>query len=149
MRIRLATSVQMSPERVRAGFDESLFMRLAPPLPRLRLLRFDGCETGDLVEVEINFVFFKQRWRSTIVDHGSDGHECWFVDEGTQLPFFLRFWRHEHRIQTRAEGSLIVDDIEFRSPNRLMDWLLYPSLWLQFAYRRPIYRRVFGPPGSA
>ncbi|MBD0260611.1 MAG: hypothetical protein ICV83_33250, partial [Cytophagales bacterium] len=53
-------------------------------------------------------------------------------------------WRHRHEIRQHGTGSLIVDDVSFRSPNRLLDWLLYPVMYLQFAYRKPVYRRLFG-----
>lgn len=144
MRLKLETKVASPPEKVWAGFNEELFVKLAPPLPKFKLLRFDGCHSGGRVEVQLNFVFFTQLWHSVIVDQGATDQEFWFVDEGEKLPFFLKTWRHTHRIVGSGEGSTIVDDIEFRSPFFLLDWILWPSLWLQFAYRKPIYRRVFG-----
>ena len=69
---------------------ERLFNKLAPPFPRAKLLRFDGSTTGDVVEVELQFGLFKQRWQSLIVEHGQDSQSIWFVDEGKQLPFFLK-----------------------------------------------------------
>ncbi len=144
MRLKLETRVDATPETVWQGFDETLFLRLAPPLPRLRLLRFDGCHTGDAVVVEIDFLFFKQIWESTITEQGESEDEVWFVDCGKRLPFFLRQWTHRHQIQRDETGSNIVDDIEYHSPWWVLDILLYPLLWLQFAYRRPVYRKVFG-----
>ena len=143
MKLKLTTRVEQPPQQVWAGFNEQLFKELAPPFPKIKLLRFDGSTTGDIVEVELNLVLFKQIWQSLIVDHGQDGSSVWFVDEGKRLPFFLRSWRHHHLIEADGSGSTITDDIEFRSPNLLLDYLLLPSLWLQFAYRKPVYRRVF------
>jgi ligand-binding SRPBCC domain-containing protein len=143
MKLCLKTNVDSPPEAVWEGFDEALFLQLAPPLPRIRLLQFDGCLRGNEVRVELNFVFFKQEWISLITEQGQNETEIWFVDEGEKLPFFLRAWRHRHRILRVGSGSQIVDEIEYRSPLWLLDVLLYPSLWLQFAYRKPIYRRVF------
>ena len=143
MKLRLETLVEQSADEVWAGFDEDLFRQLAPPFPKLKVLHFDGSTTGKTVKAEINFFLFKQIWESIIVDHGENEDQIWFVDEGKQLPFFLRSWRHEHLILRKNSRAVIVDQIEYRSPLRVLDWLLYPSMWLQFAYRKPIYRRYF------
>jgi ligand-binding SRPBCC domain-containing protein len=50
--------------------------------------------------------------------------EIYFVDEGIQLPFFLKSWLHLHRIVNRNEHAVIIDDIRFRSPSRMLDILL-------------------------
>jgi len=78
------------------------------------------------------------------VDQQTTADEIYFIDEGTRLPFFLAYWHHRHRLLRAADGSTtIVDDITFQTPSRLTDYFFYPLLWLQFAYRKPIYRRVF------
>jgi ligand-binding SRPBCC domain-containing protein len=41
------------------------------------------------------------------------------------------------------EGTIIIDDITFRTPSILTDYLFYPLLYLQFLYRKPIYKKVF------
>jgi len=61
-----------------------------------------------------------------------------------ELPFFLTVWHHKHLIEKAKEGSNIVDEITFNSPWFLPEFLLFPVLWFQFSYRKPIYRRVFG-----
>ena len=147
MKLVLKTAVQASLEEVWEGFDQQLFLRLAPPFPRIRLLRFDGCHMGDLVEIELNFLLFRQIWVSEIVAQRSTPDEIYFVDEGISLPFFLNLWIHKHRIIRLQSGSQIVDEVVFRSPLRIFDWLLYPAMWLQFAYRKPIYRRAFKSKG--
>jgi hypothetical protein len=55
---------------VLGAFDEKLFRRLAPPFPRLRLLRFDGSRPGDVVEVELLTGFRRFRWTSLITASG-------------------------------------------------------------------------------
>lgn len=143
MKLILKTNVKQAPKQVWAGFDQTLFEKLAPPFPRIRLLRFDGSTTGCTVAVELNFIFFRQTWQSDITEHGETDDEIWFVDQGSQLPFFLKFWRHRHRLLRTETGTQIVDDIEYRTGSILMDYLLFPAMWAQFAYRWPIYRRSF------
>ncbi|MCY7352876.1 MAG: hypothetical protein LH606_19825 [Cytophagaceae bacterium] len=144
MRITIPTDVQQPMGVVWANFDETLFRKLSPPFPPARLLRFDGCMPGDEVHIELNLLLFKQIWISQITEQRQSPDEIYFVDQGVKLPFFLRYWRHKHRIVKRGSGSCIIEEIEFRTPSTLTDWLFYPILYGQFLYRKPIYRRVFG-----
>ena len=145
MRLTLTTSVAQPYQTVFAGFDANLFLRLAPPLVRVRLVRFDGCRVGDVVALELKPLGMPaQRWTSRITEFAETADEIYFVDEseGADLPFFLRTWRHKHRICRNGDGATIIDAIEYTAPLGL-NYLLYPILWLQFAWRKPIYRRTF------
>ncbi len=143
MHITLKTKVQQMPSEVFEGFTEALFLKLAPPFPPVRLVRFEGSEVGNVVELELNFIFFKNTWQSLITAQEKTQEEIYFIDEGKKLPFFLCTWRHKHRICRQGTGSQIIDEISYKSPFWLLDYLLYPVLYFQFAYRKPIYRRVF------
>ena len=62
----IKTEVEVSVNQVREGFTKDLFLKLNPPFPKVRLKRFDGCLKGDIVEMELNFGLWKDRWRSDI-----------------------------------------------------------------------------------
>ncbi|GAA4036722.1 hypothetical protein GCM10022409_22050 [Hymenobacter glaciei] len=145
MRVTLGTPVSQAPAQVMAGFTRALFEALAPPFPKLRVLRFDGCRAGDQVEIELDAGLKRLAWTSLITDAGvrPDGTH-FFIDEGQVLPPPLRYWHHHHRIEPGpGGGSVIVDDLEYRTASRLLDVVLYPAMWAQFAWRQPIYRRWF------
>ena len=146
MHINVRTPVYQSPAKVIAGFTQALFVALAPPFPRLRVRRFDGCRTGDEVHIELDTLVKCLPWTSLIVANGElPGGTHFFIDEGQVLPTPLRYWRHRHLIEPGANGgSVIVDALEYRTASRLLDALLYPAMWAQFAWRQPIYRRWFG-----
>ncbi|EKB49225.1 SRPBCC family protein [Cecembia lonarensis] len=143
MRISISTPVEQDYLTVKSGFNESLFLKLNPPFPPVKLLRFDGSSKGDQVILELNFLLFKQQWISDITEDRTDAHEFYFIDEGIKLPFFLKSWKHKHRIVNAGKYSIIVDEIEFEAPLRLLTLLLYPVLYLQFLYRKPIYKKIF------
>ncbi len=143
MKLILKTTVQQSYLQVWRGFDETLFRRLSPPFPPVRVVRFDGCLKGNIVELELNFFLFKQLWTSKITEQQGNAEEIFFIDEGVKLPFFLSYWRHRHRIIKDGEHTIIADEIEFRTPSILTNYLFYPLLYGQFLYRKPIYRNVF------
>ncbi|NVJ86493.1 MAG: hypothetical protein HWE15_09330 [Algoriphagus sp.] len=143
MKLILETHVEQDYLTVKEGFHEALFKKLSPPFPPVKLLRFDGSKKGDQVALELNFIFFKQKWVSDITEDHTDEREFYFIDQGTRLPFFLKKWTHKHRVIAAEKGSIIRDEIEFEGPNGLLTILLYPALWGQFLYRKPIYRRFF------
>ena len=144
MHLQLTTRIESDYLSAKEKFNENLFMKLNPPFPPVELKEFGGCNTGDKVHLRLNFIFFKQDWISDITSHNTDDKVFEFVDEGTKLPFFLSKWKHHHIVEkVDAKSSNIIDDITFKSPFFLMDFLLYPVLWLQFAYRKPIYRKFF------
>lgn len=144
MKLIVETEVGQDYLKVKDGFTESLFLKLNPPFPPVKLLRFDGSETGDLVSLELNFLLFKQKWTSKITDHHFNENEFFFIDEGVELPFFLKSWKHKHRLIKKGNHCLIRDEITYESNNSVFTKLLFPVLKGQFLYRKPIYKKVFG-----
>jgi ligand-binding SRPBCC domain-containing protein len=143
MKLKIETLVKSNLGIVKAGFNESLFLKLSPPFPTVKLIKFDGCNKGDKVTIELNFILFKQIWDSEIIDESSTNDTWFFVDKGVKLPFFLKNWHHTHSIKTSNEGAKIIDDVTFTTGTLLTDILTYPFLWMQFLYRKPIYKRAF------
>ncbi len=143
MHFAIHTPVEQSPEKVIKGFDDKLFIALKPPLLPMRLRRFDGCERGDEVHLEVGPNWMSQRWEALIIDHDNTPDEIFFVDTGKILPKPLKKWMHRHRILRKINGSEIIDDITFSTGWILLDWLIFPLLYLQFWIRKPVYQRHF------
>lgn len=143
MNLKISTKVNQSLPEVWEGFNLALFSKLAPPFPPVKVKEFGGCMKGDKVHLELNFLLFKQDWISNIIDQKQTESEIYFIDEGTKLPFFLRYWHHRHSMIKNGEGTIIIDDINFKTPSTLTDYLFFPLMYLQFLYRKPIYRKVF------
>jgi len=142
MRIELSTRIEnRTIVNTFQKFDEALFLKLAPPLPVSKLIRFDGCKTNDVVALKIRIFFTWHLWESLIVSNEDNENEINFVDKGTTLPFFLSSWEHRHRIIRENNDVLIIDDIEFFAHNKVLTLLSYPILYLMFAMRKPIYRK--------
>ena len=142
MRIELITRIEnRTIDYAFKKFDEALFLKLAPPLPVSKLIRFDGCKTNDVVALKIRILFKWHLWESLIVSNEDTKNEISFVDKGTTLPFFLSSWKHRHRIVQEKNDVLIIDDIEFFAHNKVLTLLSFPILYLMFAMRKPIYRK--------
>ena len=143
MRIKVTTKVSATLNEVKKGFNQELFLQLSPPFPKVELQFFEGSSKGNLVSLELNFGLFKQTWTSKIIEDGEEEGHWFFVDEGTELPFFLKSWTHRHVVEGHAEGSLIIDDISYSTGTIFTDLVMYLPLLGQFLYRKPIYKRVF------
>lgn len=144
MKILIKTVVEQDYKKVHKRFDENLFKALKPPFPPMELQRFDGSRKGDEVHMRLNFIFFKQNWNAKIIEDGAKKNELYFIDIGSKLPFFLKDWRHYHSIQKLENGeTLIVDDIDYKTPSFLLDYLMYPVMYLQFFMRKPVYKKYF------
>ena len=143
MIIHIQTQVNQPTTRVFAGFNRELFLKLNPPGLSAKLIRFDGTHQGGLTHLQINFIFFKQDWISLNTEFKNTLNEIFFVDEGQKLPFFLKTWRHKHRVLQIEQKSLIIDEIQYSSSFKWMEILIYPLLYSVFYYRKHIYRSVF------
>ena len=143
MKIKIDTLVSQPLKVVKEGFTGDLFLQLTPPFPKVKLLKFDGCLTGDIVSMELNFILFRQTWISEIIEDQSTDKSFYFIDQGTKLPFFLRYWQHKHLLSDQGGSTLITDDISYKTPFIILDWLMYPLLYWQFKQRSPVYRKVF------
>jgi ligand-binding SRPBCC domain-containing protein len=145
MKILIQTVVQQHYVKTYEQFDENLFKTLKPPFPPVTLERFDGSQTGDEVHLRLNFFFFQQNWNAKIIEHGEKKNELYFIDVGSKLPFFLKDWRHYHGVQDIGNGqqTMIIDDIDYKTPFWWLDYLMYPVMYLQFWMRKPIYKKYF------
>lgn len=124
---------------VKRGFNLSLFKALNPPWMPARVVRFDGCSPGDLVQLKLGLWPIQMDWESKITEE-NEGLEAWyFVDEGVVLPFFLKHWRHVHRVEYLNGRCRVIDQIELEFKTAIWAWIFMPLMRFQFAYRRPIY----------
>lgn len=144
MKILIKTKVSQDLQTVWKGFDASLFLKLNPPGLPVTLRQFDGCQKGDAVKITLGKGGLSQDWNALIVDQKSSEQEIYFIDEGVKLPFFLKSWRHTHRLLRIAPKSTeIIDDITFTTPFVVTNYLLYPMLYFAMWWRKGVYRKVF------
>ena len=149
MRFQILTPVKGNLRKVFAGFDHNLLLQLTPPGVKMELLRFDAPDKpGGRIQLRITLLgMIRQEWTNEFPEYALSDAECHFVDVGVVMPFPIKMWRHDHRVLSDGPNRAIInDDVSFKTGFFLMDFLLYPILWLQFRYRRPIYRRIFGKP---
>ncbi len=143
MKLVLKTKVNQNYRKVFPQFDLKLFLALKPPFLPVKLDRFDGSKKNNQVHMTINLIFKKEKWITIIIDEGRKENELYFIDEAKVLPFFLTNWIHKHRIIKNGNGSIIIDDIFFKTPNVIFDIVFYIIFLIQFLYRKPVYKKYF------
>jgi ligand-binding SRPBCC domain-containing protein len=144
---QITCRVSASLPYVWSKFDQNLLAKLAPPFPIAQIIQFDGCQVNDKVCIELDFLLYKTRWNSEITAYQVDATSYVFVDEGTRVPFGIKTWRHEHRIESISEQeSAVIDKIKFQTNHKLLDWLLFPLIWGMIAYRLPLYKKYLHQP---
>ena len=144
MKFTIKTVVQQPFHTADKGFGKDWLVKLNPPVPPFRITRFDGLNDGDRVHIRFNFFLFKDDWEYVVRDKVDNEREWSFVDEGVRMPFFLKRWRHRYRLSADNKGMNVTDEVDFDAPVRVLDFLLYPYLYLHFLYRKPIYKRRYG-----
>lgn len=143
MKILIKTPIENDLQSTFKLFNEDLFRALKPPLISLEVERFDGCKKGDEVHLKIGFGPIHQKWVSLITDDRENEDVCFFIDEGDKLPPPLKEWKHIHRlVKTGKTTCRIEDDIFYSSGNKLLDFLMYPVMYAQFAMRIPVYKKL-------
>lgn len=143
MKLVVKVRIACPPDTVYKYFDKELFLALAPPLSGLKLIRFEGSRPGNYVELKMGPPMLKMRWISIITDEHISKDFIWFTDQGIKLPFFLKSWHHKHIIKKDPNGSEIIEDITFSTGTKLTDHIVYPLLYMQFAWRKKAYPAFF------
>lgn len=145
MNLYFEAQVKSTVQEIKAGFNQDLFLKLKPPFMSLRLERFDGCEKGHEVHLKMGAMGILQNWVSEITDSSHTDTVWQFIDEGKVLPAPFTSWKHVHRVEKINEtSSRISDSIEYRCTSSMLERALWGPLWLSFAVRPRIYRKVFG-----
>lgn len=148
MNIHLVTEVAGTVPEVFARFDQQLLAELTPPGVQLTFVEVeDPTHIGAIIHIRVKLLgIFRQEWRNYVSELSVQPHESYFTDEGQSLPRVLKSWRHRHIVRQKGNHVEIVDDIRYEGAFGLLGWAMYPFLWAQFAYRKPVYRKIFGKP---
>lgn len=143
MKVQLKAKVQGNYVDVYEKFDIKFFEYLLPAFPKSEIIQFTGSKTGDIVELRFKKPL-NQRWVSDITDHKIEEDHAYFVDEGSELPWPLKFWKHKHIIRKVDNStSIIEDDMQYSTNIKLLDLLMWPVVYLAFRPRKSLYRKYF------
>lgn len=135
------TQVSAQRDVVASQFDQSLLLKLKPPLVTMRLIQYDGQFRGDELKFAVGFGKFTQTWHGKITQHRYTDKDWLFRDEEIAVPFPLQNWQHTHALKANDSGTLIIDRVKFEGKNRIYTLLLCLPIALMFLLRKPPYQR--------
>lgn len=135
------TQVSAQRDVVASQFDQSLLLKLKPPLVTMRLIQYDGQFRGDELKFAAGFGKFTQTWHGKITQHRYTDKDWLFRDEEIAVPFPLQKWQHTHALKANDSGTLIIDRVKFEGKNRIYTLLLCLPIALMFLLRKPPYQR--------
>lgn len=141
MQFTFVTQVSASRDQVATLFDQSLLLKLKPPLVTMRLLQYDGQFRGDELKFAVGIGAFTQTWHGKITQHRYTQKDWLFRDEEISVPHPLKRWQHTHALQGNAQGTIIIDRVKFQGKNRLYTLLLCLPIALMFLLRKRPYQR--------
>ncbi len=143
MRIRIITTVLAPFKVVSGGFNRELFDYLLAFIPLTRVNRYEGQQPGDIIDISIAFPFF-QKWTVIIKESWGSYREYGFADRGLRMPLGIKYWQHIHRVVARNNtSSFVIDDIEFETSAKWLDYIIYIPLLLMFYPRKLQYKWYF------
>lgn len=146
MHIRLETEVDGYYLDVMEGFDLDLFEALKPKVGKMEVVKFTGSKKGNIVSIQF-LSPVKAMWVSAITEDGADEQQAYFIDEGIELPFPLKYWQHKHIVKKKTNSkSIIIDDITYKASNGLFTLCMYPALFMSFYLRKKVYKSYFKNP---
>lgn len=126
-------------KKVFYAFDEALFDYLTKKAT-LKKIKYEGNQLGDEIHLQMTLPW-KSIWITKITEINFTDTECYFVDEGSVLPFGLTTWKHKHIIRKKSSTQLEIEDlITLNTNNKLLTMLYYYVFKFQFKGRRKDYK---------
>lgn len=139
--IKVVTKINKSASEVFSRFGDGLFEKLVPSFAKV--LRNDGIYVGSKVSVKFMIPFMKT-WYSQIIDVYK-GNSYYFTDIGLSgMPFGIIEWRHHHKVvRIDSTSCFIVDDIQFKTNSRVLDYIVKLIFSASMKMRRGQYKNFF------
>ena len=126
-------------KKVKSEFNNILFLKHLTKLLPVKIIEWDG--TYDGAKAHLAFWFFG--WRDFIVNHKENSENkisFSFVDEGINLPFYLKNWRHKHEAYKENDFIIIKDEVNFTADSKFLDLFLFPLLVMPILIRKIFYK---------
>lgn len=87
---------------------------------------------GAIIDYTIKLMGFRVHWQTLISEYDPPKR---FADEQSKGPY--KYWHHEHLFESIADGTKIIDHVEYELPFGILGRLVH------FAFVRHELRRIF------
>ncbi|UTR09914.1 hypothetical protein MM300_18815 [Evansella sp. LMS18] len=117
-------------------FSDPANLQKITSFPRVQVIR--DSEQEERIKIKLNFFLFRITWYAVITEKRDQDY---FIDEGDNLPFPLRHWKHTHQFESSGTGTIMTDKVEYRA--FAPDFLVKMMLILMFKSREKKIRSIF------
>ena len=143
MKFTIKTLVQgFTPLEVYSIFDFELLSALSPPFVKTEALVYEGNKTGDRIAFMLHSPLGRWNWTGRITENHISENVIYFTDEGEKMPLGLTAWKHTHKLIKSDKGCTIEDRIVYQGKNHFHTVFIFPLIWSQFIYRKPLYEAI-------
>lgn len=143
MRFTVTSDVRgVSPREAYSVFTDQLLTTLSPPFAKPVTRLYEGNRPGHRLHFILHTPLGAKTWTGKVTEEQVSEAEIYFIDEGAEMPFGLTYWRHKHRLIKTNEGTRIRDEVQFETKNSFLAFFLFPVLWFQLLYRKPMYEKT-------
>ena len=132
----------VDPLDVIRSFHDHKFVEFLISGQPVKINRWRGID--DKKTASFSFWFFG--WRTMNVVHENyhvSRENLHFEDHGTDLPFGLSNWKHEHIVKPFKNGSVIVDNVFMDKSTLKKKYFIYPIMIFPIFIRRVTYKIWF------
>ncbi|WP_444685662.1 SRPBCC family protein [Alkalicoccus luteus] len=109
--------------------------------PEITVKGSERSEEGAEIELQMNFYAAKLSWKSRISEVSEPNY---FIDEGIEVPFPFKVWRHVHAFKTEPDGrTKMIDMVQFDAsvPSAAVKLMLFGM----FSDRKRKLNSLLGP----
>ena len=121
---------------------EGELLRYLTP-PGCEVIHYRGLRRGAIIKL----LMFNRPITFKVITYTTDLHKLYFNDILKEGNFFgIKFWSHRHRIDKHGhhkDDTIIVDEIEFTTKNKALDFFYRQIIRLYFLMRKVKYRLFF------
>ena len=132
----------INPFDVIRAFHDLRFVEFLTAIQPVRINFWEGIDNNK--KASFSFWFFG--WKSINVVHEnyhiSKDHLS-FEDRGTELPFGLNLWQHQHTVKPYDNGTVIVDTVLMDDSTPIKKFWIYPIMIFPILIRRVTYKIWF------
>jgi len=132
----------IKPFDVMRSFHDLKFVEFLTAGQPVRINIWEGIDNNK--KASFSFWFFG--WKTINVVHEnyriSKDHLS-FEDRGTELPFGLNLWQHQHTVKPCDNGTVIVDTVLMNDSTPIKKFWIYPIMIFPILIRRVTYKIWF------
>jgi len=129
-------------EKATNEFKNINFVKFLTKLQPIKIINWEGIKNNDEAFFKLWFFGWKN-FKVKHINYKFNDKELTFIDYGTELPFGLKSWEHQHTLKNSSNGIIIIDSLKIKHSKNFIGIILYPMLVFPIILRKILYKIYF------